>query len=375
MSGRPKLHTRLCNMLEIDYPIMLAGMGSMGKATPPALVAAVSNSGGMGVIGGAGLEPETIRQKIRETRKLTDKPIGVDLLLPVNLDTNAEPTRTTLRQQIERDYPKHYAFMREQLEKHGIAEVQVASETVVSVDQTRAQVEVVLEEDVQVFAAGLGDPSWIVPMAHEKGMTVVGLVGSPRNAERQVAAGCDIVVAQGYEAGGHTGKIANFPLIPQVVDAVFPVPVVAAGGMADGRGITAALSLGAIGVWLGTAFLVAEEGETHEENKQQIIDGHSQQFDPQRWYSGKPSRLFGNDYIKAWEASGLQPLPMPYQRVITDDFNESVAAADKLELHMNPAGQIAGMITEHKPAKQIMEELVSGTIATLEEIRDTVDVG
>ena len=332
-------------MLEIDYPIMLAGMGSMGKATPPALVAAVSNSGGMGVIGGAGLEPETIRQKIRETRKLTDKPIGVDLLLPVNLDTNAEPTRTTLRQQIERDYPKHYAFMREQLEKHGIAEVQVASETVVSVDQTRAQVEVVLEEDVQVFAAGLGDPSWIVPMAHEKGMTVVGLVGSPRNAERQVAAGCDIVVAQGYEAGGHTGKIANFPLIPQVVDAVSPVPVVAAGGMADGRGITAALSLGAIGVWLGTAFLVAEEGETHEENKQQIIDGHSQQFDPQRWYSGKPSRLFGNDYIKAWEASGLQPLPMPYQRVITDDFNESVAAAGKLELHMNPAGQIAGMIT------------------------------
>ena len=144
MSGRPKLHTHLCDMLEIDYPIMLAGMGSMGKATPPALVAAVSNSGGMGVIGGAGLEPETIRQKIRETRKLTDKPIGVDLLLPVNLDTNAEPTRTTLRQQIERDYPKHNAIMREQLEKHGVAEVQVASETVVSVDQTRAQVEVVL---------------------------------------------------------------------------------------------------------------------------------------------------------------------------------------------------------------------------------------
>ena len=375
MSEHPKLHTRLCDMLEIEYPILLAGMGSMGKATPPALVAAVSNTGGMGVIGGAGLEPETIRQKIRETRALTDKPIGVDLLLPVNLDTNAEPTRTTLRQQIERDYPKHYAFMREQLEKHGIAEVQVASETVVSIDQTRAQVEVVMEEDVQVFAAGLGDPSWIVPMAHEKGMTVVGLVGSPRNAERQVAAGCDIVIAQGYEAGGHTGKIANFPLIPQVVDAVSPIPVVAAGGMADGRGITAALSLGAIGVWLGTAFLVAEEGETHEENKQQIIDGHSQQFDPQRWYSGKPSRLFGNDYIKAWEASGLDPLPMPYQRVITDDFNESVAVAGKLELHMNPAGQIAGMITERKPAKQIMEELVSGTIATLEGMRDTVTVG
>lgn len=372
MTDRPKFRTKLCDILDIEYPIMLAGMGSMGKATPPALVAAVSNAGGMGVIGGAGLEPETIRQKIRETRALTDKPIGVDLLLPVNLDTKAEPTRSTLRKQIERDYPEHYAFMRGQLEKHGIEEVLVDSETVVSNDQTRAQVEVVLEEDVQVFAAGLGDPSWVAPMAHEKGMIVAGLVGSPRNAERQVAAGCDIVIAQGYEAGGHTGKIANFPLIPQVVDAVAPIPVVAAGGIADGRGIAAALSLGAIGVWLGTAFLVAEEGETHEENKQQVIDGHSQQFDPQRWYSGKPSRLFGNDYIRAWEASGLDPLPMPYQRVITDDFNESVAAAGKLELHMNPAGQIAGMIRERKPAARIMEDLVSGSIATLNEIRDKV---
>ena len=375
MSERPTFRTRLCDMLEIEYPIIQAGMGSMGKATPPALVAAVSNAGGMGVIGGAGLEPETIRQKIRETRELTDKPIGVDLLLPVNLDTNAEPTRTALRQQIERDYPKHYALMRDQLAKHGVEEVRVESETVVSVDQTRAQVDVVLEEDVQVFAAGLGDPSWIVPQAHEKGMTVVGLVGSPRNAERQVAAGCDIVIAQGYEAGGHTGKIASLPLIPQVVDAVAPIPVVAAGGIADGRGVAAALSLGAIGVWVGTAFIVAEEGETHEENKQQIIDGHSQQFDPQRWYTGKPSRLFGNDYIKAWEASGLGPLPLPYQRVITDDFNESVAAAGKLELHMNPAGQISGMITERKPAKQIMEELVSGTIDVLNETQAKVDIG
>jgi nitronate monooxygenase len=375
MKHQPIFHTKLCDILEIEYPIMLAGMGSMGKATPPALVAAVSNAGGMGVIGGAGLEPETIRQKIRETRVLTDKPIGVDLLLPVNLDANAEPTRSSLRTQIERNYPKHYALMREQLEKHGIGEVLVESETVVSVDQTRKQVEVVLEEDVQVFAAGLGDPSWVVPMAHEKGMTVVGLVGSPRNAERQAAAGCDIVIAQGYEAGGHTGKIASFPLIPQVVDAVAPIPVVAAGGIADGRGIAAALSLGAIGAWIGTAFIVAEEGETHDENKQQIIDGHSQQFDPQRWYTGKPSRLFGNDYIKAWEASGLDPLPLPYQRVITDDFNESVAAAGRLELHMNPAGQIAGMITERKSAKQIMEELVTGTITTLEEMRDKVTIG
>ena len=109
-----------------------------------------------------------------------------------------------------------------------------------------------------MFAAGLGDPSWVVPMARDKGMTVMGLVGSPRNAMRQIEAGVDIVVAQGYEAGGHTGKIANFPLIPQVVDAVAPRPVVAAGGIADGRGVAAALSLGAVGAWVGTAFLVSK---------------------------------------------------------------------------------------------------------------------
>ena len=139
---RPTLRTQLCDMLEIEYPIILAGMGSMGKATPPALVAAVSNAGGMGVIGGAGLEPEIIRKKIRETRRLTTKPIGVDLLLPVTVDSKAEPLRTALREQILRDYPEHYAFMRHQLEILAIEEVHVDSETVVSGEKIRKQVKV-----------------------------------------------------------------------------------------------------------------------------------------------------------------------------------------------------------------------------------------
>ena len=364
----PTLRTKLCDILNIEYPIIQAGMGSMGKATPPELVAAVSNAGGLGVIGGAGLEPETIRLRIRETRELTDKPIGVDLLLPVSLAQDAAPSRSALRAQLEREHPKHYAFMRAMLEKHEIPEVKVEGETVVSVDQTREQVEVVMEEDVQVFAAGLGDPSWVTPMARERDMVVIGIVGSVRHAQRQVDAGCDIIVAQGHEAGGHTGKIANFPLIPQVVDAVAPVPVVAAGGIADGRGIAAALALGAIGAWIGTAFLIAEEGKTYEANKQQIIAGRSQDFEPERYFSAKPSRMFVGEMIQAWRGSELDALPMPFQRVLIDDFNHSVAAAGRYDLHANPAGQIAGMLNEEKPAQEIMDELIRGTVETLDRM-------
>ncbi|MGD8809494.1 MAG: nitronate monooxygenase, partial [Gammaproteobacteria bacterium] len=255
--ARPVFRTRLCDILGIEYPILLAGMGSRGKATPAALVAAVSEAGGMGVIGGSGLPAEELQSVIREVRKLTDKPIGVDLLLPASLAKGAGTTRTEVRRQLNEKFPEHVAFVKSLMAKYDLPEVYVDNEAVVSTNLIESQVRVVMEEDVQVFAAGLGDPSWIVPQAHERGMTVMGLAGTPRNAERQKAAGVDIVVSQGHEAGGHTGRIANFPLIPQVVDAVAPTPVVAAGGIADGRGIAAALALGAIGAWVGTAFLLA----------------------------------------------------------------------------------------------------------------------
>ncbi len=384
--ARPIFRTALCDILDIEYPILLAGMGSRGKATPPALVAAVSEAGGMGVVGGSGLVPEELRETIRETRKLTDKPIGVDLILPAKVAGGAGATRSDVRAKLKADFPEHVAFVEGLMAQHGLTSVDLDNEFVVASttgaggetpgsntkNMIQQQVDVIMEENVQMFAAGLGDPSWVVPMAREKGMAVMGLVGSPRNAVRQLDAGVDIVVAQGYEAGGHTGKIANFPLIPQVVDAVAPKPVVAAGGIADGRGVAAALSLGAVGAWVGTAFLVAEECNIDPVHKQQILDGESRDFEISRTYTGKTARMFRNAVVEAWTDADLDPLPMPYQKILMDDFNASARAAGKLDVHSNPAGQAAGLLHESRPAAAIMQDLVTGALDALADVNGRV---
>lgn len=382
--ARPVLKTRLCDALGIEYPILLAGMGSRGRATPSALVAAVSEAGGMGFIGGAGLTPEEIRAVIRDVRKLTDKPFGIDLLLPAKL-AEAPKRRSEVRQQLYKLYPQHAAFVKDLLQKLEIPHVPVVNEVVVatatsdsggSADQGNShgiiekQVDVILEERVAVFAAGLGDPSWVVPRARRAGMKMMGLCGNLRNAMRNVSAGVDFIISQGHEAGGHTGRIASFPLIPQMVDAVSPIPVIAAGGIADGRGVAAALSLGAVGAWIGTAFLVADECALPETLKQQIIDGASEDFAVSRVYTGKTMRSFKNEVLRAWEAtSGLEPLPMPYQKVLMDDLNESAARAGKYEFHSSPAGQIGGMITRRRPAADIMRDIVAGTIQEIKQMQ------
>ena len=359
------LRTVLCDLLGIDYPICLAGMGGTGNATPPGLVAAVSNAGGLGVMGGAGLAPEDIRARIREVRSLTDKPFGVDLLLPASM-AEVVDSRAGIRQQLERDYPKHVEFVRSLTREFDLPEAQASDDTVLSPGKIREQVQVVLDEKVPVFAAALGDPSWVVPEARALNITIIGMAGTVRHAVRQVQAGVDIVVAQGYEAGGHTGRIANFPLIPQVVDEVRPVPVVAAGGIADGRGVAAALALGAVGVWVGTAFLVAEESLIPDQHQQEILGGNTQDFIVTRAYTGKTARDYKNVVIEAWENSGLDPLPMPLQQVLMEDFVEAATMVERHDLTNNPAGQIGGMLKEAKPAARIMEDLVQGTLEVLE---------
>ena len=364
MTLRPVLRTALCDLLGIEYPICLAGMGGRGDATPPALVAAVSNAGGLGVMGGTGMAAEDIRTCIQEIRRLTNKPFGVDLLLPANM-AQVGDTRPEIRQQLKRDYPSHVEFVRTLAQEFNLPEAQAPDETVLSPGKIREQVQVVLEEKVPVFAAALGDPSWVVPEAHAAGMVVMGLAGTVRHASRQVQSGVDIVVAQGYEAGGHTGPIANFPLIPQVVDAVSPVPVVAAGGIADGRGVAASLALGAVGVWVGTAFLVAEESAIPAQHKDEILGGSTGDFIVTRAYTGKTARDYKNVVIEAWETSGLDPLPMPLQQVLMEDFVAAASQAGRHDLVNNPAGQIGGMLKERKPAAVIMEELVQGAVEIL----------
>src|SRR6185369_10227626 len=202
------LTTPICKQLGIRLPILLAGMGGVSMHR---LVAAVSNAGGLGVIGAATLDPQTLRAEIRKTRELTDRPFAVDLLAP-------------------------------------------------NPDMIRAHMQVIFDEGVGIFVAGLAVPQEFIDEMHARAMTVIVMTGRVRHAVKAAQAGADIVVAQGTEAGGHTGEIGALALIPQVVDAV-SIPVLAAGGIADGRGIVAALALGAQGVVVGTRFIATPEAQ------------------------------------------------------------------------------------------------------------------
>ncbi|MGH7902977.1 MAG: NAD(P)H-dependent flavin oxidoreductase [Candidatus Dormibacteraceae bacterium] len=364
----PTLRTPLCDQLGIEYPIVLAGMGLKGRATPPELVAAVSEAGGLGVMGCSWMPPEEVGRRIRRVRELTAKPFGVDLLLPASMDARAASDWSAMRALIKREYPRHVAFRDALAAEHGLPAVLPPASEVLAPDAIRACVEVVLEERVPVFAAGLGDPAWMVPAAHRAGVTVMGLAGSLRHAERHRLAGVDYVIAQGTEAGGHTGTVTSLILWPQVVDAVHPLPVIAAGGIGDGRGLVAALALGCVGAWVGTAFLMARECRIHEEHKRQIAGAGSEDFVVTRAYTGKTGRDFRNEVIRRWEESGLEPLAMPLQSLLMEDLVEAARVARRFDLVNNSAGQVGGMLSQIRPAREIFAGIVAGAEEALESL-------
>ena len=296
------LHTPLCDLLNIKYPIIQAGMGwdKEGLTTPPELVAAVSNAGGLGCIGGSSIRPEVIRERIRAVRQLTDKPFGVDITLPKMEDVRI-PDPDEVRKEIQEKFPKHAKFNDELIPKLGLTPQPPDRKSWVKTPAaTREQLRVILEEKVPILIIGLGDTAEVVPLAHERGIKVMALAGAVKHALSHARKGADVIIAQGYEAGGHTGTIGNFPLIPQIVDAVRPKPVVAAGGISDGRGVAAALALGAVGVWCGTTFLVTREGGINPIYKKQILNGSSEDFVRTAYTSGHFARHYRSDVIKAW---------------------------------------------------------------------------
>ena len=219
---------------------------------------------------------------------------------------------------------------------------------------------------------GLGDTAEVVPLAHARGIKVMALAGAVKHALSHARKGADVIIAQGYEAGGHTGTIGNFPLIPQIVDAVKPKPVVAAGGISDGRGVAAALALGAVGVWCGTTFLVTREGGINPIYKNQILKGSSEDFVRTAYTSGHYARHYRSDVIKAWMNSGLEAMPTPYQGNAMDEVRRAAEAADRVDLLHVPGGQVAGMLSEARnnvPAKEIVDRMVSEATQILNDMR------
>jgi enoyl-[acyl-carrier protein] reductase II len=317
------MRTRLTELLGIDHPVMLAGMGGVSYS---ALAAAVSDAGGFGCLGASTMGNETMVEEIAAVRRSTDKPFGVDLL-------TAMPG--------------------------GLTE----------------QVRLIIEGGASAFVAGLGVPTEVVDLCHRHDIVVVSMCGKVEHAMRAVDAGCDLVVAQGTEAGGHTGQVASFPLVPQVVDAVGGrVPVVAAGGIFDGRGLAAALALGADGIWVGTRFIATPEARGVLGYKDTLLSSREDQTTVSRAYSGKTMRVVRNSYTDYYDAHPGELKTFPEQLSLAyrngalhlggDSFSEGV----DIDKECYPAGQGVGAIHELVPAAELVRRFVAEAESALDRL-------
>ena len=314
------LRTRLTDVLGVEHPVMLAGMGGVSYHR---LVAAVSEAGGYGCFGASTLPAGELRAEMRAARALTDKPFGVDLL-------------TALPQRLLED------------------------------------VALLIDEGATVFAAGLGIPHDVISMCHERNVLVLSMCGKVRHAVAAVEAGCDIVVAQGTEAGGHTGQIATLPLVAQVVAAVGDrVPVVAAGGISDGRGLAAALALGADGVWVGTRFIATPEANTGRGFKDALVRSREDDTVISKGFSGKPMRVVRNEVATHFEQHPEELKPFPDQLLAAVEggwlhlgANEDTPGVDPAR-ECFPAGQAVGGIDALVPAGEIVVRMVEEAEAAL----------
>jgi enoyl-[acyl-carrier protein] reductase II len=308
------MRTRLTELLGVEHPVMLAGMGGVSYS---ALCSAVSEAGGFGCLGAGTMSPATMEAEMSAVRAATDKPFAVDLL-------TAMP------------------------------------------GSMKDQVQLIIDGGATAFVAALGVPLEVIEQCHRHNVLVVNMCGKVEHAVRAVEAGCDLVVAQGTEAGGHTGQVATMPLVPQIVDAVGEqVPVVAAGGIFDGRGLAAALALGADGIWVGTRFIATPEARGVLGYKERLLATREDQTTVSRAYSGKTMRVVRNSYTEYYDqhAEKLERFPAQLGRSMADKAFHLGGDAGTVDVDPTrecyPAGQGVGAIHELVPAADLVHRFVT----------------
>jgi len=358
--------------MEIEYPIISAGMGHslLGEATGATveLVVAVSEAGGLGVLGAAGLTVDGMREAIREIKSLTDKPFGVDILLPraqVEQGDLEDAQEISVADALKSLPASHYEWFLKIKEEHELPDLDLKTRGGSTTRKPHASIKVCLEEKVPLFCAGLGNPGFMVEEAHANGVKVLGLTGNTKNARRVARSGADFVVAQGHEAGGHTGRIGTMALLPQVLDAAGDVPVLAAGGIGDGRALAACLAMGCAGVWVGTRFLATEESGLVKEQGKFIVDATDEDTRRSHLYTGKTSRTIYSKVHDLWEESGLEMLPFPMQGLLASAVVGSFHRAGKFDYVGPFSGQVSGLIDKIVPAREVVEEMVGQAVDIL----------
>jgi NAD(P)H-dependent flavin oxidoreductase YrpB (nitropropane dioxygenase family) len=387
------MRTPLCDLLGIEYPVV-------GFSPSEHVAAAVSRAGGLGVLGAIRFnDPAELDAALGWMDQHTGgRPYGIDVVMPARVPTEGTP------KDLDRLIPAgHKDFVEQTLLKLGVPPLPGDAQAADGVlgwlhSVARQQVEVALAHPARLIANALGPPPPdVIARAHERGMLVAALAGTAGHARRHVAGGVDIVVAQGYEAGGHTGEIASMVLIPEVVDALAAdadrggvgergvgpegtdrtdgtVPVLAAGGIGCGRQVAAALALGAAGVWMGSAWLATEEYARTTSAPvvtEAVLAATSSDTVRSRIYTGKPARLLKNRWTDAWEQPGApEPLGMPLQNLLVSEAHQRLIRSGQPDVVPMPAGQIVGRITEVRPVADVMADLIKEADQTLERLRN-----
>ena len=368
------MKTPICDRLGIEFPIF-------AFTHCRDVVAAVSKAGGFGVLGAVGFSPEQLEIECRWIDEhVGDKPYGVDLVIPQRYEGMGELDAEKLEAQLRAAIPpQHREFAAKLLADHGVPEVppeEAHHELLgMSVATATPQLEIALQhEKVRLIANALGTPPpEVVDRVHESGRLVGALCGKVHQAVRHKESGIDVIIAQGTEGGGHTGEIGSMVLWPQIIDAVAPVPVLAAGGIGSGKQIAAALAMGAQGVWTGSMWLTVEEAECPPAQQNSYLQAGSGDTVRSRSFTGKPCRMLKNDWTEAWAAEDTpDPLGMPLQNMVTMDAvvrTQRYASSEQAQaVSFNPVGQVVGMLRETRSTREVIFELVQGYVDAVEHL-------
>jgi len=367
------MRTPICDRLGIEFPVF-------AFSHCRDVVAAVTNAGGFGVLGALAYEPERLEVELDWIDEhVGGKPYGVDFAMPakyIGKGGGAEATPEYLASLIPEE---HRAFVAKVLDEAGIPplpddiEGRAPKAAGLNVDaEGPGQIEVCLAHpNVKMIVNALGPPpAYVIERAHANGLLVGALAGARQHAERSVSLGVDVIVAQGTEAGGHCGEISTMVLVPQIVDAVGPdIPVLAAGGIADGRQMAAAMALGAQGAWTGSVWLLTQEADMFPEVTENLLAAASGDAIRSRVMTGKPARQLRTKWTEAWDRPDAPtPLPMPLQGLLYGEAARRFSRVHSKEFGGHPVGQIVGSIDRVRPARQVVLDMVEGWINTVEKL-------
>ncbi|HEY3953591.1 MAG TPA: nitronate monooxygenase family protein [Streptosporangiaceae bacterium] len=378
------MRTDVCGMFGIEFPLF-------AFSHCRDVVAAVSNAGGLGVLGAVAYPPDRLDEELRWIDGQTGgRPYGVDVLVPGKIDASAQSG--SAGDVLGAIPDAHRAFVRdlfaryglpEPVERQGEGDAALAYARQVTTAGADDLIDVALAHPIRLIASALGTPPPVmVAKARAAGVPVAALVGTAEHARRQAAAGVDLIVAQGTEAGGHTGEIATMVLVPEVVDTVAPLPVLAAGGIATGRQMAAAMALGASGVWCGSVWLTTEEAETAPAVKEKMLAATSRDTIRSRSRTGKPARQLRSAWTDEWEGPASPgPLPMPLQMVVAE---EAMGYIGKLADAGHPGardlsnyfvGQCVGQMNSVRPARQVVYDMITEFAGALDRLNKIAETG